>query len=518
MKKMIVLTLLLLISTIAKADDIDEDFNAIKFAYEMFLMDDYDKIIEIAHENEFVEKGKKSQTNFFATRKKGRSPVINMSRWRKKSTKLYLIEIYVNKWTDKEIVDCLNDLGFKESAIEKRLLVDTPVENRVFVNKMGTQRIDFEIYYGVDIVKKVLFKWTSKSRDKGTSDGQYAVKKDNNQEGLQSVGLDPGNSNESVSEVNNSVQVGEGGQTLGERGTNMSDSESSPSASVGIPWKKPERKFFLDNEYQRVANYNSSFSSLHTPSSYGAKLVCLDEDLKRNGLVDYISQHPLGYLPNLIDDYIIPLWTSCRYGDNYWKGRKKTTEKYYNDNKKMTERLNARIAAEFKKTALLVGVNSYAAPHTGIKVQRNFVMTGIDNYEGSKWGDNDNVYVDVIFSGKIDKIPDDLNVFTYGFILTIDCKNMLCVSNIWRLTGSYQDSMIKLENYDSNNYNVSFRVRLDYKSAYVLNYLTNIMLVKTDSDIWKKALNNSNILVEAYDNALKRAKDEKYKEYSRGQR
>ena len=93
---------------------------------------------------------------------------------------------------------------------------------------------------------------------------------------------------------------------------------------------------------------------------------------------------------------------------------------------------------------------------------------------------------------------------------------MYCVNQVGSIYGYGQDSEIKIDKYDSKNYNVKFRVRLDHKTAYVLCYLTNIMLVRQDSEIWKMANKNHGILVEAYDKALKKAKDEKYKEFNRG--
>lgn len=513
MRRIIILTLFAVVSTIARAEYIDSDFNAIKFAYEMFLLDNYDKIIEISKENGFVEKDSKYKTQYFALRNKGRKPMLIISKWKKKDIKLKEINICVNKWSDDEIVDCLIELGFKETGTKNRSLADTPVVDRIFENDNGTQRIVFETYHGTNIVKTVNFYWLiSDKKAKEDASAQYATAKQKKQND-QKDGVNLVYPNE-VGQVNSENKTKSPANTSDGKEMNTSKEESTSLEGVGAPWKKPDRKDFLDIEYQKIPNYNTLFSALNNPNSYGAKFTCIDDELKRNGVKVYYSEHPLGTMPFIIDAYTIPLWTSYRYGDNYWKGKSKTSERWVKDNEKMTERFGKRLEHEFKKHACVNIINSCAAPHTGVKMVRNFEMTGIDNYY-NKWG-LDASMADIIFSGKVDKIPDDFNSFTYGIILINDCRIMYCVNQVGSIYGYGQDSEIKIDKYDSKNYNVKFRVRLDHKTAYVLSCLTNIMLVRQDSEIWKMANKNHGILVEAYDKALKKAKDEKYKEFNRG--
>lgn len=138
-----------------------EDFNAIKFAYELFLTNDYDKAIEIATKNGFVEQGKKSKTFYWAIREKGDKVVLGVSRLNKKYTTLYKIDVNVNKWTDESIVDCLKELGFSKSNENTRSLAGNPVVTRIYVNPTGKEKVEFETFHGSNVVKIINFEWAS---------------------------------------------------------------------------------------------------------------------------------------------------------------------------------------------------------------------------------------------------------------------------------------------------------------------------------------------------------------------
>lgn len=71
MKRIFLLALCAFVSTIARADGDDKEFNAIKFTYNLFLLNDYELDVKLANENSFVCDRKNVKRHYFAQRSIG---------------------------------------------------------------------------------------------------------------------------------------------------------------------------------------------------------------------------------------------------------------------------------------------------------------------------------------------------------------------------------------------------------------------------------------------------------------
>ena len=193
MKKLFLLALCAFVGTFAKADDGNKEFNAIKFSYNLFLLNDYELDVEIANEKGFVCERKNIKTRYFGQRSIGKNEFLTLERLFKKDKELYKIEINVNKWTDEEIINCLSDMGFTESRRENSYLISTPILSRFYLNKEGNQEIEFWLYKGTNIVKNLIYRWTTTNRNDGAAPvpAQPSTIGQNSQSSQQSVGVVP---------------------------------------------------------------------------------------------------------------------------------------------------------------------------------------------------------------------------------------------------------------------------------------------------------------------------------------
>ena len=193
MKKIFLLALCAFVSTFARADDGDKEFNAIKFTYNLFLLNDFELDMKLANENGFVCDKENIKRRYSAQRSIGAKESLALERMSKNGKELCGIRINVNKWKDADIIKTLNDLGFTESRKENSAFLTTPVTSRFYLNKDGYQEIEFKTYWTANTEKEIRFRWTSTERSRGAAPSpvQSSATDQNSQITQQSVGVVP---------------------------------------------------------------------------------------------------------------------------------------------------------------------------------------------------------------------------------------------------------------------------------------------------------------------------------------
>lgn len=193
MKKFFLFALCAFVSTIAIADDGDKEFNAIKFTYNLFLLNDFELDMKLAKENGFVCDKENIKRRYSAQRSIGAKESLALERMSKNGKELCGIRINVNKWKDADIIKTLNDLGFTESRKDNSAFLSTPVTSRFYLSKDGYQEIEFKTYWTANTEKEIRFRWTSTERSRGAAPSpvQSSATDQNSQITQQSVGVVP---------------------------------------------------------------------------------------------------------------------------------------------------------------------------------------------------------------------------------------------------------------------------------------------------------------------------------------